>query len=748
MNYTLIKQRFEELNKIYLENGSIPNIIFTFEQYNFIPIKIKDLLKEDIAFVLIIIDFLKERFEMHIKLNDCKIEELNKTNLKFELKPTTQIKEKFNKYYSEVIDWLKTTDFFTNIYDSIQIISEEEIKKFKEENKKVLNNKKFKYRINQIKAFERLEKNGLETGIHCQATGCGKTYIILKYIDYTQKITKNPKVILFTERVNILADLFSFDKKTMVVDPVNITVWKEIGICDLTKFDIINRVTNKNKDWDKLLKKATKPTLLVINRAFLTLGREKLYKIFKKNDIDLVLHDECHNTSSVQCHDFLLHCKSINIPIVGFSATPLRTGRNDKSKLLQIYANPTDKNKLNLLTDFSMIYAISKGLILPPEFFWYQLDTYDKSNPNEIITQQELGSVLEILDHIMPNLPNKKLVAWCGTIKMAKEWKHLFEQNYKQRKNLKDFTFGLDTSETETGDYDKFKIAIGNTILFCASKHREGSDIRLLDGCIFCDKVKDRGAIPFIQSIGRVLRLCPNTPEKTKGVIIDGFVKKDSEYEKKFIEKIIGYYMSLTNISDIDENLDGDKYSKFIKLLDVINFDTVKEEIKLKIGKIEIKINCQKIEWNQIISKFGPLLQEKIKMSKEDIFEVIVHKLKETKLFNSKSDFWKIYKNLPNKIELGLPENLYEEYKVFFDKTTWYSLLDIDMSNYYQTILECKVALNKLSNNTKIDEKKYKKICKKNNQIPLFPEEFYKNQGFTTIESKFNDALNIQKIDF
>jgi acetolactate synthase-1/2/3 large subunit len=62
-----------------------------------------------------------------------------------------------------------------------------------------------------------------------------------------------------------------------------------------------------------------------------------------KNKISLILHDECHNTSSERCNDFLIKSKGYNIPIVGFSATPLRTGKDDKSKLLDIYGDPNNK---------------------------------------------------------------------------------------------------------------------------------------------------------------------------------------------------------------------------------------------------------------------------------------------------------------------------------------------------------------------------------------------------------------------
>ena len=87
----------------------------------------------------------------------------------------------------------------------------------------------------------------------------------------------------------------------------------------------------------KLLINSKKPTLLVINRAYLT-NQSKTYSSMK-GMISLILHDECHNTSSEKCNEFLVECKKFKIQIVGFSATPLRTGKNDKPKLIEIYVN-------------------------------------------------------------------------------------------------------------------------------------------------------------------------------------------------------------------------------------------------------------------------------------------------------------------------------------------------------------------------------------------------------------------------
>ena len=85
--------------------------------------------------------------------------------------------------------------------------------------------------------------------------------------------------------------------------------------------------------------------------------------------------------------------------------------------------------------------------------------------------------------------------------------------------------------DLDIAGYDSFKHIESEGIMFCAQKHREGSDIKKLDGCIFLDKVKNRGPIPFIQSIGRVLRKEHGNSLKKSGFVIDGVVRDDDDYE-------------------------------------------------------------------------------------------------------------------------------------------------------------------------------------------------------------------------
>jgi superfamily II DNA or RNA helicase len=688
-------------------------IFFKQEKIN-IPCHIQTLLCTDHLFFEKIINLHENKFIKYysdgIPISEC----LKKLSEKIIDNSNYKNKIKYINFDKDILLWLIESNFFLTISENINIltITENDVLEYIDQKPDI---QEFNPRENQIEAFQHLEKHGLQTGIHCQATGCGKSYIILKYIGYTSKI-KNPKIILFTERVNILADLFDFKKESKQANQSNILKWKTWGLCDLTNFEIINRVTVKKKDWIQLLNDSTKPTLLVINRAYLTLGKK--YKELNKG-LTLVLHDECHNTSSVQCHDFLLDCKKNNVPIIGFSATPVRAGKNDLDKLREIYAK---EDSLNLLTDYNMIYSISKDLILPPEFHWYQFESYKEYKSNgELVSQEELGSVLEVINHIIPLMPNKKIIAWCGTIALARKWKELFEQSYKQRKNLVDFTFGLDTSNIKNDDYEIFKKSNGKSILFCASKHREGSDIRLLDACIFLDKVKDRGAIPFIQSIGRVLRKCPDTPDKNKGIIIDGIVKDGNNYERQFINKIFDYYLALENLSNITDD-SKTRYEQYIEMRDIVVFDKEKETITMKLGKREININCNKIDWDEIVGKFDSVLQQKIKLSCDDNFKCKAQILKEKFGFHKNTNFVKEYKKISSldKNEYNLPDIESDDYIKIFSNKSWFDFLEIE-HDFYTDMNEAKNKLKKNGIKLNDSKKNWKLWCKLDNKLPLYP---------------------------
>ena len=448
-------------------------------------------------------------------------------------------------------------------------------------------------RINQIEAFKLIDKK-IETGIHCQATGCGKSYIILYYIQSIQnKFGNNSNTILFTERIDILRDMFGLDND--IVHHNKIQQWKKMGIVDLTNTKIINAVTNKNRNWVNEFDD-TQPCLLLINRSYLTTSD---YKHLEK--IHLILHDECHNTPSINCYDFLSFMKRNEVPIVGFSATPLRSGLNEIAKIKHIYSV---NNQINLLTDYNMVYSISKKLILAPEFYWYY---YDKDVED---------SIMKELIQILPQLFYKKIIIWCQTIHNTKSWMKKFQTYVGTRNELVGFSLYMDTSDNHTSDYQSFYKSNGNSILFCAVKHREGSDIPFLDACLFADKVKNRGIIPFIQSIGRVLRIAPN---KTKGVILEG-ITKTKDYYHDISTKIIDYYCSMYNSSN-------DNVTRITKLKELLRHLTFHEESKKIFMHIsdddKICIHVEELRWNQIETKIKSNIREKIKTLEIEHKEVL-----------------------------------------------------------------------------------------------------------------------------
>lgn len=710
---------------------------FSKKLLNQLPANIKIYYIEDTHLFVETLELMEKRFIIKINkglsFNKCK------NNLKFIRNKNTKKKEKAIKFWKVIKKWLfDDTDYFEKLYqnnietdtddsdtdsDDIETdlddieVDMDEIGEYQKNN----NIDKFIPRINQIDAFKKLE-NKIETGIHCQATGCGKSFIILKYIAEIKKFIKNPKVILFTERVSVLADLFELSNGQLEPSYSLLQKWKSYDM-DITDYKIINRVTIKGKDWFEKIRKSNQPTLLVINRAYLT--NKKIYSDMKEKEITLILHDECHNTTSTKCHDFLLTCKSKKSIIVGFSATPLRTGKYDKPKLLEIYGI---NNELNLITNYSMINAIEQELILPPVFHWYNLDNYK----NNEISKEEIASVLSLLNKLKNQQGYFKYVAWCRTIKLTKKWKNEFEKEIPKIKNLKNIDLYLDTSKDKNDDYYEFKDKERDCILFCASKHREGSDIKNLDGCIFLDKVKNRGSIPFIQSIGRVLRKNKN---KENGKVIDAYVK-NKNYEYELVEKILDYYKSLVNISKINDDRTG--YEKYEEMMNKIKFNKNEDKIYFKIKNQRIEINCHKLDWSNLITRFDKTLVKRLGVTAEDNIKAKANILKKVFNFNKETNFTYAYGKISkqDKIKYNLPNIDSKEYQELFEKKTWFELLDIK-HNYYKNFDILVEKVNELGFTQ--HKQHWDKIIKKDKKIPKYPLYVYKNFDWNTFGNKKNN---------
>jgi len=314
----------------------------------------------------------------------------------------------------------------------------------------------------------------LENGVHSHSTGTGKSLIALSIIQ------NNPdKNILFIfEHFHILSQIFhpSYLKKHHI---------------SLSNFLIYNFTYFKPSDWTSQVNSSIfwkKPILIIINRPFLT--SFKRYLNLRIN-IDLILHDECHTISNKSSQEFyqFIHSHFPKTICIGFSATP------------RLDIPPFNK----LLSKFSIFDAVSNNIILPPKVIWFK--------SSHIISQLDI--LLNIKEIIKPQ-PYKKILVWSGLIDKSIEYANLWKTIFT------DFTICIDNSRDNSSfpSYDLFKSTTHNAILFCAGKHREGSDIPNLDTCVFLDKVQDRNTKTFIQSLGRVLRK-DTLNLKTHGLIID-----------------------------------------------------------------------------------------------------------------------------------------------------------------------------------------------------------------------------------
>ena len=337
-----------------------------------------------------------------------------------------------------------------------------------------------KLRENQKLALNKTLNNNFLSGVHFHATGTGKSWIALEIILEFNKKYKNKNILWLCEQKSILIE--QFKEKTI----------KQKGYGEIyDKFNIINYVINKPRLWYKSLNNYSnnKPLLIIINRSFLVSGR-KYEKI--DIDIDMIIHDECHsikNNTTKKFYDYILE-KKPNTSCIGFSATPF------------LEYKPFD----NIISDYTIYDAFKDDIILPPMIKWVKCD--------KVLNNDD---IIELCKLLTKDLVYKKIIIWCGMIDLCNKLADLWRDHFKN------FLISIDTSKNEKNKYSSLEEYLecdSNAILFCACKHREGSDIKNLDCCIFLDKVEQRNPKTFVQCIGRVLRKDKENKKKY-GLVLD-----------------------------------------------------------------------------------------------------------------------------------------------------------------------------------------------------------------------------------
>jgi hypothetical protein len=417
-------------------------------------------------------------------------------------------------------------------------------------------------RKHQIESLQKTIDNNFQSGVHFHATGTGKSLIALNILLKYHKKYPTRNILWLCEQKSILYDLFNNEK-------INNFIISNIS----NSTNIINLINKQNPNFIQDLNNLDNSNkifnyFLIVNRAYLTYSN----RYQNLNNIPgLVIHDECHSINNKSTQSLLDFFQKFGTSIIGFSATPEFIGPYK-----------------NIISEYSIYSAFCDSIILSPKILWFD------NNKN----------IIENISYIIhTELYYKKIIVWCGLIDYSNDLLQIWKQYFNN------FLFAIDTSKI-TKNLKEFYEIESNAILFCAAKHREGSDIKNLDCCIFMDLVSERTSKTFIQCIGRVLRK-DESHNKKNGIIIDykarsvgevlsrlnKYIHADTfpwDYKKLFINKTKSNYYQLelikteTNISHIELNTTRDTIIKLFKR-QIINENIYTQRLNNELNLIESK---------------------------------------------------------------------------------------------------------------------------------------------------------------
>jgi superfamily II DNA or RNA helicase len=494
------------------------------------------------------------------------------------------------------------------------------------------------YHENQKMAIKNQREQGFKSGLHSQIMGAGKSFIILQTISDLNnstiyKINNNKNVVfLITYRQEVLRNWF-FKKEFYKVDNTKYKYvknteaykkWKDLGIIDLDEYDIIDAINDKDKKVFLNLPD-NKKTLVIINTTFFNLIPSEGFR----DKLKAIIIDECHCITQKVFTEKLRKIKSNNLPIIGFSATPLRESKNSIIHLKEFFGNG---NIINIISSYTLMDGIHDNIILP---FKYHLVNSISNRKHQIFDK--------IFDEIYPTLVFKKISAWTRTGDSLENWhnylkpKYELNPKYEHIKMYVNSVFNDRKSFNNTPkDFEKFKAEAKNAMMLCINMFKEGTDVPDLDCGIYLDPVKNRSFTVSLQTAGRVLRLDKKYPENKKkfGTIIDFFVseKGDRKAEELTVNRIVDYYESLINLTD--NITEKEKIAQLQDFIDKTEFDPEERKIKLKIDdnpehNCEFIIDTSMLDWTKFSDLYKKKVNRILKLTKDEVLLKEFNELKE-----------------------------------------------------------------------------------------------------------------------
>jgi len=309
---------------------------------------------------------------------------------------------------------------------------------------------------------------------------------------------------------------------------------------------------------------------------------------------------------------------------------------------------------------------------------------------------------------------------------------------------------GFDIMRTYSGinginQIDDFYNKESNSLLLCVNRCKEGSDIKFLDFGMFLDSVKSRGINIWLQMAGRIMRPDNenvNLRRKKYAVILE-CLKLDEDknitIEKMTVDKIIDYYKMILNLSsyEVDDNQHMELMNKFKRLYENTHIRQETNQIEIDLlgnglNKCIIQFDETIIDWSKFQDFLRAEVNEKIQRTKEDDFNETINIIKTLDVFQQDVNFWTEYAKLDHhSLKIMNVEMLKNNYMDIWNVKTWYDVLGTTNKIQYAE-LQIYIMSKGL---TYIDRDIYLKLCALNNNIPIYPDEFYKYKGWSNYDN-------------
>ena len=339
-----------------------------------------------------------------------------------------------------------------------------------------------------IISYQDFYKSDDKCGLIIAPTGCGKSFLIM-YITIIEYIknTKNDAIIM-TKRKEI------FDKK--FIDDSN----KLINNLKLNII-IIDLINDDNLDYN-IFSSNIDPNInyifIINNDKFIASPRYNNFTNYSWNKIKLLILDECHWAGATLFHSFLTFMKDHQVDkIIGFSATPVRTAIENKSRSLDIFQNKD--NEFNIIYQRSFIESIEQGdrvqnkwIIIPilQDGFDLDQDNSDLILENKVKKLNKIGIeyFLLWLNIFIIKSIRWKGILWFSSISSLKEfYDYVISIDINKFNNLTSILFlptysktKIHTMQTSDNIY-KFKSQTHKSILLAVMRGTEGFDDPTID---------------------------------------------------------------------------------------------------------------------------------------------------------------------------------------------------------------------------------------------------------------------------